>query len=65
MDFAAERQRMVRTLVEEGLLRTRVVIDSMSKVPRECFVSEDLARYAYNDTPLPTDRGQTISAPLG
>jgi len=56
---------MVQALIMEGLLRTREVIDAMRKVPRELFASTNLRQYAYSDTPLPTDHGQTISAPLG
>jgi protein-L-isoaspartate(D-aspartate) O-methyltransferase len=56
---------MVQGLIAEGLLKTPEVIDAMRKVPREFFVSASLQRYAYSDTPLPTDYGQTISAPLG
>jgi len=56
---------MVRALIAEGLLKTREVIDAMRKVPREFFVSPHMRQYAYNDTPLPTEYGQTISAPHG
>ncbi len=56
---------MVQALIDEGLLKTREVIDAMRIVPRELFVSSHMRQYAYNDTPLPTDYGQTISAPLG
>ena len=56
---------MVQALIAEGLLKTREVINSMSKVRRELFVSAHMRQYAYNDTPLPTEYGQTISAPLG
>jgi protein-L-isoaspartate(D-aspartate) O-methyltransferase len=63
--YASERERMVQRLVSEGLLRSPEVIVALSKVPRELFVSEELRTYAYNDNPLPTDRGQTISAPHG
>jgi protein-L-isoaspartate(D-aspartate) O-methyltransferase len=56
---------MVQRLIAEGLLRSPEVIAGLRKVPRELFVSNELRSYAYNDTPLPTDRGQTISAPLG
>lgn len=63
VDFQAERDRMVRNLIEEGLLKTQPVIDAMRKVPRELFVSERMGQYAYADTPLPTEHGQTISAP--
>ena len=56
---------MVQALIAEGLLKTREVIDAMGKVPRELFLSTRMQQYAYNDTPLPTEHGQTISAPLG
>jgi len=65
VDFASERERMVQRLIGEGLLRSPEVIAALRKVPRELFVSDELRPYAYNDTPLPTDRGQTISAPHG
>ena len=54
---------MVQNLIGEGLLRTKAVIDAMRKVPRELFVSENMGQYAHVDTPLPTEHGQTISAP--
>ena len=39
------------------------VISAMSHVPRELFLPEPLQSRAYDDTPLPIGRGQTISAP--
>jgi protein-L-isoaspartate(D-aspartate) O-methyltransferase len=65
MDFASERERMVQALLAEGLLKRPAVIEALRKVPRELFVPPHLRQYAYSDTPLPTDYGQTISAPLG
>jgi protein-L-isoaspartate(D-aspartate) O-methyltransferase len=56
---------MVEALISEGILKTREVIDAMRRVPRELFVSDNLGQYAYIDTPLPTEHGQTISAPHG
>ncbi len=56
---------MVRGLVSEGLLHSPMVIEALKKVPREFFVPEHLRPYAYSDMPLPTDHGQTISAPHG
>lgn len=61
----AEREEMVEGLVQEGLLRSPQAIAAMRRVPRELFVLEHLRAYAYNDTPLPTEHGQTISAPHG
>ena len=65
MDLANERDRMVQALIAEGLLKTREVVDALRRVPRELFVAAHMRQYAYNDTPLPTEHGQTISAPLG
>ncbi len=65
VDFAKEREQMVRGLIEEGLLRSPGVVAAMKKVPRELFVPEHVRSYAYNDAPLPTEHGQTISAPHG
>src|SRR5207244_5492994 len=65
VNFASERERMAQRLISEGLLRSPEVIGALRRVPRELFVSDELRPYAYNDTPLPTNRGQTISAPRG
>ncbi|HET7405259.1 MAG TPA: hypothetical protein VFJ63_03995 [Candidatus Bathyarchaeia archaeon] len=65
IDFVAEREEMVRGLIREGLLRSANAIAAMKKVPRELFVPVHLQAYAYNDSPLPTEHGQTISAPHG
>ena len=46
----------------EGFAHPRV-ISAMSHVPREMFLPELLQSRAYDDTPLPIGRGQTISAP--
>ena len=35
----------------------------MRRVPREAFLPPDLAEFAYEDTPLPIEEGQTISQP--
>lgn len=39
------------------------VISAMSRVPREMFLPDLIQSRAYDDTPLPIGRGQTISAP--
>jgi protein-L-isoaspartate(D-aspartate) O-methyltransferase len=64
-DLSKEKERMVRGLVQEGLLKSPGVISAVGRVPRELFVPEHLRRYAYDDKPLPTEHGQTISAPHG
>ncbi len=39
------------------------VLRAMRTVPRERFLPEQLAEFAYDDTPLPIEEGQTISQP--
>jgi protein-L-isoaspartate(D-aspartate) O-methyltransferase len=58
----ARREMVERQLVRRGIVDAGV-LQAMGKVPRELFVAEDLARYAYDDTPLPLANGQTISQP--
>lgn len=40
------------------------VLKAIEQVPRERFVTPDLAEHAYDDNPLPIGEGQTISQPL-
>lgn len=62
-DFEGMRKRLVKKLRREGVLRSHDVTRAMLKVPREEFVPINYRKYAYNDSPLPTFCGQTISAP--
>ncbi|HEY5622731.1 MAG TPA: protein-L-isoaspartate(D-aspartate) O-methyltransferase [Gammaproteobacteria bacterium] len=62
-NFAALRENMVeRQIVARGV-RSENVLAAMRKVPREIFVPEYLAEFAYDDSPLPIEGGQTISQP--
>jgi protein-L-isoaspartate(D-aspartate) O-methyltransferase len=40
-----------------------LVLTAMGKVPREAFVPEHLTEFAYEDSALPIEAGQTISQP--
>ena len=61
--LAAARERMVEgQLVRRGVIDERVLA-AFRRVPREAFVSAELAEYAYDDNPLPIGEGQTISQP--
>ena len=63
MSFADERSQMVEfQLARRGIIDQRL-LDAFRSVPREDFLSEDLAEFAYRDTPLPISEGQTISQP--
>ncbi|MDR1529947.1 MAG: protein-L-isoaspartate(D-aspartate) O-methyltransferase [Burkholderiales bacterium] len=62
MTSARTRARMVARLREQGI-KDEVVLTAMNAVPRHIFVEESLAIRAYEDTPLPIGKGQTISQP--
>ena len=57
------RRRMVERHLGGRGVRDPRVLHAMGSVPRERFVREDLVEFAYDDTPLPIDEGQTISQP--
>ena len=62
-DMTQNRERMVDRQVARRGIRNRRVLDAMREVPREAFVSSELAEFAYDDSPLPIEAGQTISQP--
>src|SRR6187549_3614474 len=56
-------ERMLREqIVARGVSDPRV-IEAFRSVPRELFVPGPLQYAAYDDSPLPLTRGQTISQP--
>jgi protein-L-isoaspartate(D-aspartate) O-methyltransferase len=61
--FSDSRQKLVQALWEDRIIKTRAVRDAMLAVPREEFIPERLRPSAYDDSPLPSLDGQTISAP--
>ncbi len=54
---------MVREQIEERGISDPLLLEAMSNVPRHLFVPEAFRAHAYDDTPLPIGRGQTISQP--
>ncbi|MFA6569085.1 MAG: protein-L-isoaspartate(D-aspartate) O-methyltransferase [Victivallales bacterium] len=58
-----QRKTMVETQIAARGISDKIVIDAFLNVPRECFVLEEYADNAYDDTPLPIIGGQTISQP--
>ena len=62
-DFEHLRNEMVeRQIVTRGV-RDPLVLNAMRRVPREAFLPERMAEFAYEDTPLPIEAAQTISQP--
>lgn len=59
----AARERMIQTHLRSRGVRDRRVIAAMADVPRETFVGRGMQEFAYEDSPLPIDAGQTISQP--
>lgn len=49
-------------LRQQGI-RDKAVLQAMASVPREKFVGIHLLEFAYDDSPLPIEEGQTISQP--
>jgi len=64
IDPARQRQVMVERQIRARGVRDPAVLAAMASVPREAFVSSELADEAYDDTPLPIGAEQTISQPL-
>jgi len=62
-DFATLRQRMVDRQIAARGLDDPALLAAFRAVPREDFISGDYADYAYQDSPLPIESGQTISQP--
>jgi protein-L-isoaspartate(D-aspartate) O-methyltransferase len=64
LDAVQSRRRMVAAqLIDRGISDERV-LDAMGCIPREAFVAPSLKRFAYEDSPLRIEEGQTISQPF-
>jgi protein-L-isoaspartate(D-aspartate) O-methyltransferase len=62
-DFISQRERMVQNQIAARGIRNPTLLEAIRSVPRERFVSEEMAEFAYEDTPLPIEGEQTISQP--
>lgn len=62
-DPAQARAEMVTHQLANRDITDLRVLEAMGKIPRHCFVSDDLLVSAYKDRPLPIGFGQTISQP--
>ncbi len=63
MGKSEERERMVELQLAARGIADAGLLQAFREVPREEFVGEELAEFAYEDTPLPIECGQTISQP--
>jgi protein-L-isoaspartate(D-aspartate) O-methyltransferase len=59
-----ENERMIRQQIVARGINDKRVLDAFRSVPRELFVPAQHRTSAYDDTPLPLERGQTISQPF-
>ncbi len=62
-DLANRRKHMVDVQIARRGVRDERVLNAMRTVPRERFIGEAMAEFAYEDSPLPIEEGQTISQP--
>lgn len=63
MGLKEQNERLVEHLIAVEALKTKRIIKAFKRVLRHLFVREDLLMHAYDDLPLPTFHGQTISQP--
>jgi protein-L-isoaspartate(D-aspartate) O-methyltransferase len=63
LDLIEARNRMVERQIAARGIGDHRVLEAMRDVPRERFVPEGLREFAYDDSPLPIEAGQTISQP--
>jgi protein-L-isoaspartate(D-aspartate) O-methyltransferase len=54
---------MVADQIRARGVRDQRVLDALERVPRECFLPDDLRHEAHRDYPVPIGHGQTISQP--
>ncbi|MCJ9750746.1 protein-L-isoaspartate(D-aspartate) O-methyltransferase [Neorhizobium sp. BETTINA12A] len=62
-DYQRVRDHMVEVHIKRRGIRDAHVLNAMRTVPREHFVADGMAEFAYEDTPLSIEAGQTISQP--
>src|SRR5574339_1057661 len=62
-DFATLRERMIDRQIAARGLDDPALLAAFRAIPREDFIDGNYADYAYQDSPLPIESGQTISQP--
>ena len=61
---AQSNEKMIRDQIAARGVTDARVLDAIRSVPRDLFVPANLRASAWDDTPLPLERGQTISQPF-
>jgi len=61
--FNGHREQMVKRQIQARGISDKKVLMAFRNVERHKFVLPEYIRYAYNDSPLPIEEGQTISQP--
>ena len=64
LDLSSQRARMVERQIAARGVRDSAVLAAMRSVPRERFLPSHLEEFAYQDSPLPIEQGQTVSQPF-
>ena len=62
-DTDVRREEMVRQQIAARGISDLRLLGAMREVPREAFLPPWLEEFAYDDTPLSIEEGQTISQP--
>lgn len=57
------KEQLIKHLISSGVLKTPEIIDAFKKIDRADFILPELINQAYEDHPLKTKEGQTISQP--
>ncbi len=62
-DNLEERRRFVEEAIRPAGIKDKRILGAFLQVPRHEFVLSSYRKHAYEDRPLPLEKGQTISQP--
>ncbi len=64
MDYAAARRNMIECQLRTNKITDKRILEAMSLIPRERFISNERAMMAYTDTDVPCGDGRYLMAPI-
>jgi protein-L-isoaspartate(D-aspartate) O-methyltransferase len=64
IDYAKARETMVEQQVRPWDVSEPRILDTLARLPRECFVAEAHRALAYSDLPLPLGHGESMMKPV-